>query len=36
VPRLLEEFEKHGFTKDEIEQIAWKNWRRTLARCWNE
>jgi membrane dipeptidase len=36
VPKLLEEFAKHGFSADEIEAIAWGNWRRTLARCWNE
>jgi membrane dipeptidase len=36
VPRLLEEFAKHGFTEAEIEAIAWGNWRRTLARSWNE
>jgi membrane dipeptidase len=36
VPRLLEEFAAHGFTDSEIEAIAWGNWRRTLARCWNE
>jgi membrane dipeptidase len=36
VPRLLEEFAAHGFTDAEIEAIAWGNWRRTLARCWNE
>jgi membrane dipeptidase len=36
VPRLLEEFAAHGFTESEIEAIAWGNWRRTLARCWNE
>jgi membrane dipeptidase len=36
LPRLLEEFSKHGFSDAEIEQIAWSNWRRTLARCWNE
>jgi membrane dipeptidase len=36
VPALLEEFEKHGFSGEEIEQIAWGNWRRVLARCWNE
>jgi membrane dipeptidase len=36
VPRLLEEFAKHGFSDAEIEAIAWGNWRRTLARCWNE
>jgi membrane dipeptidase len=36
VPRLLEEFAKHGFSESEIEAIAWGNWRRTLARCWNE
>jgi membrane dipeptidase len=36
VPLLLEEFAKHGFTESEIEQIAWTNWRRTLAACWHE
>ena len=36
VPLLLDEFEKHGFTSDEVELIAWKNWRRVLAGCWNE
>jgi membrane dipeptidase len=36
VPKLLEEFAKHGFSESEIEAIAWGNWRRTLARCWNE
>jgi membrane dipeptidase len=36
VPKLLEEFAEHGFSESEIEAIAWGNWRRTLARCWNE
>jgi membrane dipeptidase len=36
VPRLLDEFAKHAFSESEIEAIAWGNWRRTLARCWNE
>jgi membrane dipeptidase len=36
VPKLFEEFAKHGFSESEIEAIAWGNWRRTLARCWNE
>jgi len=36
LPRLLEEFSTHGFSDAEIEAIAWSNWRRTLARCWNE
>jgi membrane dipeptidase len=36
LPALLDEFAKHGFTAAEIDQIAWSNWRRTLARCWNE
>jgi membrane dipeptidase len=36
VPKLLDEFAKHGFSDSEIEAIAWGNWRRTLARCWNE
>jgi membrane dipeptidase len=36
VPLLLEEFAKHGFTAEEVEQIAWSNWRRVLADCWHE
>jgi membrane dipeptidase len=36
LPALLDEFAAHGFTAAEIDQIAWSNWRRTLARCWNE
>jgi membrane dipeptidase len=36
VPRLLEELARHGFSAAEIEAIAWGNWRRVLARCWNE
>ena len=36
IPRLLDELATAGFTSDEIDQIAWSNWRRTLARCWNE
>jgi membrane dipeptidase len=36
VPALLDEFAEHGFSASEIEAIAWGNWRRTLARCWNE
>jgi membrane dipeptidase len=36
VPKLLDEFANHGFSASEIEAIAWGNWRRTLARCWNE
>jgi membrane dipeptidase len=36
VPALLDEFTKAGFTADEVDQIAWRNWRRVLARCWNE
>jgi membrane dipeptidase len=36
VPKLLDEFAQHGFSASEIEAIAWGNWRRTLARCWNE
>jgi membrane dipeptidase len=35
LPALLEEFEAAGFTEAEVEQIAWHNWRRTLASCWN-
>jgi membrane dipeptidase len=36
VPLLLEEFKNHGFTDAEVDQIAWGNWRRVLASCWNE
>jgi membrane dipeptidase len=34
VPALLDEFAAAGFTSAEVEQIAWGNWRRTLAACW--
>jgi membrane dipeptidase len=36
VPKIFEELKLHGFTDPEIEQIAWSNWRRTLATCWHE
>ncbi|HEX4731812.1 MAG TPA: dipeptidase [Solirubrobacterales bacterium] len=36
LPALLDEFSRHGFTAAEIDAIAWSNWRRTLASCWNE
>jgi membrane dipeptidase len=36
IPALLEELSTAGFTPAEIDQIAWSNWRRTLAACWNE
>ncbi len=36
VPKIFDELERHGFTSDEVDQIAWSNWRRTLASCWHE
>jgi membrane dipeptidase len=35
LPALLEEFGRAGFSTFEVEQIAWSNWRRVLASCWN-
>ena len=34
MPRLLEALAAGGFSSAEIEQIAWSNWRRVLARWW--
>jgi membrane dipeptidase len=36
VPALLDEFTKVGFSAEEVEAIAWGNWRRVLGSCWNE
>jgi membrane dipeptidase len=36
LPALLDAFGEAGFTPAEVEQIAWSNWRRTLATCWHE
>jgi membrane dipeptidase len=35
LPALLEELGRAGFSNSEVEQIAWHNWRRVLATCWN-
>jgi membrane dipeptidase len=35
MPKLLGELENAGFTTDEIDAIAWRNWRRVLAHWWN-
>ncbi|HMM65053.1 MAG TPA: dipeptidase [Mesorhizobium sp.] len=32
LPRLIEAFERHGFGRDLIEKIAWKNWVGVLER----
>jgi membrane dipeptidase len=34
LPRLLEAFADGGFTSEEIEAIAWGNWRRVLDAWW--
>ena len=34
LPVLLESFVEAGFTADEIEAIAWGNWRRVLGEWW--
>ena len=36
LPRLLEALAAGGFTPEEVEAIAWRNWRRVLARWWGE
>jgi membrane dipeptidase len=33
-PRLLDRFRAAGFSEDELEAIAWGNWRRVLDACW--
>lgn len=35
MPKLLAAFAAGGFSDEEIAMIAWKNWRRTLARWWS-
>jgi membrane dipeptidase len=32
LPKLIEAFEKHGYGKELIEKIAWKNWVNVLER----
>ena len=34
--RVLEALEAAGFTADEVDRIAWKNWRRVLAAAWGD
>jgi membrane dipeptidase len=34
LPRLIEALGAGGFTRDEIDAIAWTNWRRVLAAWW--
>jgi membrane dipeptidase len=34
LPKLLDAFPDGGFTHDEIEAIAWHNWRRVFAAWW--
>jgi membrane dipeptidase len=34
LPRLLEALRDDGFSADEVQRIAWGNWRRVLAAAW--
>ena len=34
LPRLLDAIRAAGFTEDEMERIAWSNWRRVLEAAW--
>ena len=34
LPRLLDALEADGFGEDELERIAWGNWRRVLEAAW--
>ena len=34
LPRLLDALRDDGFSADEVERIAWGNWRRVLAAAW--
>jgi membrane dipeptidase len=34
LPRLLEALRDDGFSADEVQRIAWGNWRRVLAAVW--
>jgi membrane dipeptidase len=36
IPELLDAFAEAGFSADELEAIAWKNWRRVLGAWWSE
>ncbi|MGZ4280263.1 MAG: dipeptidase [Solirubrobacteraceae bacterium] len=35
LPRLLDALREDGFGADEVERIAWGNWRRVLAATWD-
>jgi membrane dipeptidase len=35
LPRLLDALREGGFSADEVEAIAWGNWRRVLASAWD-
>jgi membrane dipeptidase len=35
LPRLLDALRSGGFTDDEVERIAWGNWRRVLGASWS-
>jgi membrane dipeptidase len=35
LPRLLEALRDDGFGADEVQRIAWDNWRRVLAATWS-
>jgi membrane dipeptidase len=35
LPRLLDALRSDGFAEDEIERIAWGNWRRVLGASWS-
>ena len=34
LPRLLDALRAAGFAEDELEGIAWRNWRRVLTATW--
>jgi membrane dipeptidase len=34
LPRVLAALEAVGFESDEVERIAWRNWRRVLGAVW--
>ena len=34
-PALLDALRADGFTEDEVERIAWGNWRRVLGASWS-
>ncbi len=36
LPRLLDAFSAAGFGADELQAIAWQNWRRILAAWWRD